>query len=362
MRLRELELRDFRNYRQQLIPFEADINVIHGANGHGKTSLLEAIHFAVFTRSFKASRDRDCIHFGAESDQFQIRAVFDADSGLSHDVGLRVHKREGKTLTVDQTDVRPYRDHIGFIPTVLLKPDDIGITTGSPAERRRFLDVLISQYSAVYLDDLTRYRRVLKQKNALLSRSGEINPALMESYNESLAKAAATIYQKRIDVLPALTVEVERCYQMISGSDARIQVDYVTQIGSETNTDAVRELFRKAMGREIQQRKSLVGPQRDDLTLKLNGTEVGAYGSQGENKTYLIALKMAELNVLRMYNEHRPILLFDDIFSELDDDRTHRLIDEISDVGQTFITTTDKRKFDRDAVAYFHVHNGSVSA
>lgn len=362
MKLNTLVINGFRNYEHETLSTNSEINVIYGKNGQGKTSLLEALYYSILTQSFKTKQDRDCLNYKLDQKFFDIESVFTNSLGLQDEVKLHFDRKSGKSLFVNNDKVTPLKEHVGFIPSVLLKPDDSELSFGGPSERRRFLDLLLSQLSPRYLDCLIRYRRVIKQKNSLLQQV-DLDRKQLEVWNEAIVKYASVLIEKRFEMIELLSQETKDAYQRLSSEDEKAEISYLSIVkSSDTIEPELRKRLAEQGENEVQQRKSLVGPHRDDMNFLLNGKLVGRYGSQGENKTFLISLKLAELHILKAQKKEKAILLLDDIFSELDTHRITQLMKEAKDLGQLFITTTTKDLVrDREA-AYFKIENGTITS
>lgn len=344
MRLVSLDVRGFRNYTHAQLEISSDINVIHGRNGHGKTSLLEAIYYTTLTQSFKTTQDRDCIQFASDPSFFDIRASYENRRGEADNIRVFYDRKNGKVISVNGDRLGTFKSHIGHIPTVLLKPDDLRLTYGSPSDRRTFLDVLLSQLSPVYLDSLMRYKKLVKQKNALLSGKAPVERAQLAAWNERLVEHGAVLLTKRRELLGELSVQVTEIYTDLAQTEQIASVAYATPLPSESEAAAALALRLEELAtQEIAQQKCLVGPHRDDVACLLDDKPIGKFGSQGENKTFLIAMKLAEMSILGEKKSEKPLLLFDDIFSELDAFRIAQLMEKIKDFGQVFITTTDEK-------------------
>lgn len=362
MILKEIHIEAFRNYDKINVSNFKSINLIHGENGHGKTSFIEAIYYTALTQSFKAKNDLDCINFNAkESTFFNIEASFQDKHLNDEKVRIFYGKKEGKNLFLNGDREKKLKNHIGFIPIVLIKPDDNKLTFGAPADRRKFLDLFLSQISPIYLDSLIRYKKLIKHKNAILSKFANNSEDLIKTWNKEIVKHASIIIRKRNDIIKEIEQETAMFYKKISNQSRSITITYNSPVDGFSNIEEQFEHKLNAIYEsEVFQRKSLLGPHRDDYVFKIDDKIVGQYGSQGENKTFLISLKMAELELLKRYITEKPILLFDDIFSELDQFRINHLMEMIQDVGQIFITSTDDKLFKNLNINRINIEKGMV--
>jgi DNA replication and repair protein RecF len=271
--------------------------------------------------------------------------------------------------------VHPLSSLVGLVPVVILSPENNGITFGGPAERRRFLDVLLSQASKSYLADISEYRQVVRQRNKILldARIAKSNPtALLEPWNEQLCKYGARIVVRRAEAVNELQPIVTRSYEMIAGKDESPTLNYKTSVECSEKLDVHRtaeNLSKKLELLRIDERRlgsTLVGPHRDDVDFHVNSLQLRGFASQGEHKTFLVALKLAEFDFLKEQTRETPLLLLDDVFSELDEARSHNLVNVIQEAGQSFITATDARSLpdgflEQTQNAHFGVKQGTVA-
>ena len=373
MKIRDIHVHKFRNHTHTDTIFSEGVNVLLGENGEGKTNLLEAISYLCLTKSFFGSTDGVVLQIGEE--RFEVSGEFEGDTGIRHHVAVTYENagRE-KEFFINRTRVDKFSDVVGQFPVVVLSPESSAITTGGPADRRRFLDFVIAQASKVYLEDLLEYRRVLRQRNRILSDSkiSRTDPAdLLEPWNEELVDRGARIVRRRRQFLDELGPLVGESYSAVAGRVEQPAMMYEPSIG--TNASASEESIKREFHDELKRRANeekkfgitLVGPHRDELAFQINGMGVRSHASQGQHKTLLVALKVAEFLYLQNKRNERPILLLDDIFTELDKHRTERLLDLTESVGQAFITTTSDNVFPANfdwvnGNRRFVVHAGTV--
>lgn len=349
MRLESARIANFRNHG--LLEFEPGpgITVIHGRNGTGKTSILEAVHYCALTRGFAGSSDRECLAFG--SDQFSIRASFSSDRGTSSEVRVSFTQEKEKQIFVNEQEVTLFSRHIGSIPCVTFTPPELSIVTGAPAERRRFLDSAICQYDRRYLDDLMQYRRILQQRNALLA-SGMVSSSdqALDIWTGQLALQAASIVMARMDFVSRFSVQFRKIYALFSGEQVP-SIDYNCSLGKCGPDIRKEELAAQFLDRyeelrssELMRRQTLAGPHRDDMRFCTDGHEIRKYASQGQQRSFLIAMKLALHKYLSEAEGELPVTLFDDLFSELDEDVSEMIIDSLSAYGQVIITSTVEKR------------------
>jgi DNA replication and repair protein RecF len=341
MVLRELQLENFRLFSQIEITFSSDINIITGKNGQGKTSILESLYYAALTKSFKTNNDRNVVCY--DKDHFNIVSSFSADDKAPFNLRVFYSLADGKHLFLDGRKILRFSEYIGTVPCVLLTLDDLKLTLGSPGERRRFLDILLSQVSPLYLDHLKNYRRSLMQRNALLSRNTDVNiQQELETWNAKLVEHGTAIIVKRKELIDYLNNDLSEQYNRFVNKKEKISVEYrcFTDPSSEDLTGQFYERLQRSYHIDRQRNTTTTGPHRDDLEFYKNGKSFKEYGSQGENKTLVIAIKLSEWEYLSSSRNTKPILLLDDIFGELDQYRIQALVNVLHRVGQGFITTT----------------------
>ncbi len=351
MLIAEVRLRNFRNHADTLLDFGEGINVLSGKNGQGKTNILEAISFLSLTKSFYSSSDATAVRFGAEA--FKVEGEIITASGLRHTVQITYNLQSGeKTFTVNNTRPESLASVIGTFPVVILSPENNAITFGGPLARRRFMDLTLSQVSRVYLADVLEYRRVLRQRNRLLSdarTTGANNVTTLEPWTASLVQYGSRIVKRRQEFVAEFKGYIGRSYRMLVSSGEDPGIEYVS-FGPLPDEAAVEEIalcmnaeLKARMMEEVRRGSTLVGPHRDELRLSINGAALQQYASQGQHKTFLVALKTAEFFYLQERRGESPIFLLDDLFSELDEGRSKRILELIAGLGQTIITTTDGR-------------------
>jgi DNA replication and repair protein RecF len=341
MFLRELKLENFRLFSQINIGFSEAINIITGMNGEGKTSILESIYYAALTRSFRTSNDRQAVRY--ENEFLNIHTVFEKADGNKLNVRFFFSVTEGKNLFVDDKKVLKFSEYIGTVPCVVLTLEDLKLTFGGPVERRRFMDILLSQVSPLYIDHLKHYRRSLIQRNALLAQPSAHNiQNQLEIWNEKLVEHGTAIIAKRKDLVTYLNEHLGHRYNYFTRRKENISVRYRSTIDTDAMDITRHFIDRLKHSYEIERKRAMtvIGPHRDDLEFYKDGKSFKEFGSQGENKTLVIALKLTEWEFLTASRKTNPVLLLDDIFGELDRYRIQALVEVLKKVGQAFITTT----------------------
>lgn len=366
MHLNRLSLSHYRNYTSLALTCDLQTNVFIGTNGQGKTNLLEAIYYLCVARSCREARDRELVRMG--SDHFLIQGQGQSADGREVEVQIRYDAQTGKKVFVNGSPQRNLSDLYGIMAAVMISPDDRKLVQGSPGSRRRFLDIAISQSNAAYLATLQDYRRVVRQRNEALRMQLESpgTGADLEVWNPPLVALGSRIMRKRVEVVAALKDEARRVHATVSGDDEVLEIDYAPSFECESLDDvegSFQEALDRAAPRERARGMTEVGPHRDDLSVRMNGVSLQAYGSQGQHKTAATALKLAEARFLWQQLQTPPLLLLDDIFAEIDAVRTDRLMEMIPAYGQTFITTAKETDIGdyRQGITRFRVHEGAVT-
>ncbi len=356
-----LSLRNVRNHAAKSIDELAPgINVFAGPNGVGKTSVLEALALATLTKSFVTHSDVLLIQHGER--ELAVEAHFRSDLGVPYNVEVTINEGPPlrKTIHANGERIRAASDLIGRAPVVVLTPDEKIITSGAPAERRRFLNMVLSQASHTYLEDEIEYRRALKQRNAVLTdakvqrRSLSAIQAALAPWTAIALERGQRIMRRRSEFVRDFRQPLLDAYRTLASTNESPSLDYLPMGDSSDGVEFITLLERASKScesEELRRGMTLFGPHRDELLLSINpGQEAKDYASQGQHKTLLVAMKLAEFEYLREATRETPMLLFDDVFSELDDDRARAVLALAASgvLGQTFITTTEAARFERE--------------
>lgn len=344
MRLKHLSILHYRNIEAAELDFSDKLNCLIGMNGEGKTNLLDAIHFLSLCRSYNCSQDSLVICHG--QDFMSLQGNYEREDGTPEEIHIGIKRGQKKIVRRGKKPYKRLSEHIGLIPLVMVSPDDNQLIAGGSEERRRFMDLVISQYDLPYIESLTRYNKALQQRNALLKQEEEPDADLMLLWEEQMAAEADYIYQRRQKYLNELTPIFQQFYNHISSQKEQVQLNYVSHMQRGPLLEQLtRDRFKdRAIG------YSLHGIHKDDLEMTLGGYPIKREGSQGQNKTYLIALKLAQFDFLRRTgSKTTPLLLLDDIFDKLDCNRVGKIIELVSgqNFGQIFITDTNRENLDR---------------
>ena len=369
MQITELTLRSYRSYETLHLAFDPGVQIFLGANAQGKTNIIEALYYAAFGRSHRTSSDAELIRVGADGAHIGLSfRRHDVPGELSFTFGRGARRR----ITYAGESLRQ-RDLVGILPMVLFSPEDLFLVKGAPALRRRYLDAELSQASPAYYGELLRYTRILKQRNAVLKdiRERLAAPDDLPPWDAQLAKSAAYIVTRRIAAvaqLGALSARVQAV--LAAGEELALAYEIAgaeaEDFAEDDMTEALHVWYNKMLcegrARDIARAATGVGPHLDDLVLRVGGMSLRSYGSQGQQRTGALALKLAELFYLQENIGEAPILLLDDVMSELDADRRCALLDFIRHEHiQTFITATDAAYFPAERMGtYRYVEAGTV--
>lgn len=365
MHLRQLSLVNFKNYAEAGVTFARRINCFTGANGMGKTNLLDAIHYLSLCKSFFNTIDSQNIAFGQPF--FMVQGTFER-AGLTEEVLVSVKRAQKKVVKRNKNEYEKLSDHIGLFPLVMISPLDSVLVTGGSDQRRRFIDGIISQLDKAYLDKLIAYNNVLQQRNALLKQfaiSRSFDGTLLQVFDGQLVNYGSYILNARLVFLETFIPVFEKHYRMLSGNAETVKLAY------ESTLDGLpyEEALRKTIHKDCVVEHTSVGVHRDDLNFLLQDNDVKKYASQGQQKTYLLALKLAQYEFIKQRTGTKPLLLLDDVYDKLDNTRFGQLIALVSgeDFGQVFITDTSTERM-RELFAgsngdnrIFRVENGKVS-
>lgn len=339
MILQKLTLIDFKNYEQAELVFSPKVNCFAGSNGSGKTNLLDALHYLGLCKSYFNPIDSQNIRYDAPF--FVIQGIFLSDDGIEEQVYCGMKRNQKKVFKRNQKEYERLADHIGLFPLVMVSPGDSVLITGGSEERRRFMDSVISQYDKQYLDALIDYNRVLSQRNALLkgfAESRSFDKGVLEVLDMQLADKGRPVYEARKAFTEVFTPIFAAHYRQLSGVEETVALQYESQLHEES----FESLLERALPRDRAVHHSTAGVHKDDLSFTIGGHPMKKSGSQGQQKTYLIALRLAQFGFIRDTGKRMPLLLLDDIYDKLDAGRVERLMDAVCSegYGQIFITDT----------------------
>ncbi|MUL38241.1 DNA replication/repair protein RecF [Gloeocapsopsis dulcis] len=366
MYLKTLHLQQFRNYQQQWVEFLAPKTILVGNNAQGKSNLLEAVELLATLRSHRITRDRDLVREGELISK--ISATLERQTGIT-DLSLILRRNGRRTVALNSENIRRQMDFLGILNAVQFSSLDLDLVRGGPDQRRTWLDTLLIQLEPVYAHILQQYNQVLRQRNALLKKiqSSDGHSEELTVWNEQLVSAGIRVIRRRSRAIALLAPVAANWHESISGSTEVLQVKYAPNVVTDNSLDDLQQAFvEKIANRAIaeqHQGTTLVGPHRDEVELTINQTPARAYGSQGQQRTLVLALKLAELKLIEEVVGESPLLLLDDVLAELDLHRQNQLLDAIQDRFQTLITTTHLGSFDAQwlkASQILHVQAGQI--
>lgn len=367
MRVDRLTCTQFRNLEPLDLSFAPGVNLFVGENGQGKTNVLEAIQFFKFGRSFRAGRDTELIRFGDAFCRAEVTSTLDA--GDRETFAASIERGGAKTIKIDGKEIGRLSELVGRFPCVLFGPDDLRLVSGAPAERRRFIDMTGSMTAPGYIETARDYRRILQQRNAALkARAGERELA---TWNERLIAAGSALVERRRALVDDIAREVAAHAVELRARGGSFELSYesslLTGVGSSGDgTPTVADVFAAKLAaladEERRRATTLAGPHRDDVILRLDGTDLRAYGSQGQKRLFAVLLKLAELSYLEGQLGETCVLLLDDVFSEFDRDITNRLQLLLDGKRQVFVTSPVDLEWARSENArVYGVHTGRVT-
>ena len=347
MIIKSLELKNFRNYESLGIAFDAGTNILYGDNAQGKTNVLESLYVSGTTKSHKGSKDREMIRFDAE--EAHIRTVVEKN-GVDNRIDIHLKKNSAKGIAVNGIPIRKAGELFGILNLVVFSPEDLNIIKDGPAGRRRFMDMELSQLDSIYLHNLTKYHKILQQRNKLL-KDIHYRPdleATLPIWDEQLVFYGTKIIQRRQEFLKELNDMVRDLHQNISGNRETLQLVYEPSATAEDFAARMEE----ARVKDLKMGMTSYGPHRDDISFLINETDIRKYGSQGQQRTSALSLKLAEIELVKQLIHDTPVLLLDDVLSELDSNRQNYLLNSIHDI-QTIITCTGLDEFVKNR---FHIN------
>ncbi|MDN4592541.1 DNA replication/repair protein RecF [Polycladomyces subterraneus] len=360
MRVQRLELRHYRNIDHLDLTCPGELHLFIGPNAQGKTNILESLYVLALGKSHRARSHKELIQWGQSFAQLNAHVM--RGEGMQR-LEIRLTE-QGKKVSRNGVEQRRLSEYIGTLTAVLFAPEDLALVKGSPQVRRRFLDMEIGQVSPAYVHHLSQYNKLMVQRNHLLKelfRNRRQLP-LLEVLDHQLAQAAAVIWKKRATFIGRLAVWAEEIHQAITQGQERLQLRYCPSIPVESEEEEpmlaerlVRQL-EKVREKEIARGSTSIGPHRDDLQLAVGETDLHTYGSQGQQRTAALSLKLAEIELIRQETGHYPILLLDDVLSELDDNRKTHLLEAIRGKVQTFVTATGLEGIGSDTLARAQVY------
>ena len=342
MIIKSLELVDYRNYKDLNIEFDPGTNILYGDNAQGKTNILEAIYLSATTKSHKGSKDSEIINF--DKDEAHIRVIIEKEDNEKRiDMHLRSSKSKG--IAIDGQKIKKAADLLGLVNVVFFSPEDLNIIKNGPGERRRFADMELCQLDSFYLYNLNNYNKIIGQRNKLL-KDIYFHPDLRETLNiwdSQLVSYGSKIIERRKAFADQISEIIKEYHSKLSGGREDIVIKYEPNVSIEDYASKMND----AQNRDVSAKMTTTGPHRDDFSFIVNGIDIRKFGSQGQQRTAALSLKLSEIELVKKITKDTPILLLDDVLSELDSNRQNYLLDSIGDV-QTIITCTGLDEFVND--------------
>ena len=357
MYIKSLELQDYRNYNTLEIAFDKGTNILYGDNAQGKTNILEAIFLSATTKSHKGSKDKDVINFNKE--EAHIRTYLEKE-GIETRVDMHLRKSKSKGIAIDGQKLKKAADLLGLCNVVFFSPEDLSIIKDGPSERRRFVDMELCQLDHFYLYNLNNYNKIVNQRNILL-KDLYFQPELKETlhiWDSQLVSFGSKIIERRKLFVDQLNEIIYDIHYKLSGGKEKLKILYEPDIEIE---DFERSL-RNSQEKDIKLKQTTVGPHRDDFSFYVGDIDIRKFGSQGQQRTAALSLKLSEIELVKKITKDTPILLLDDVLSELDNNRQNYLLNSIGDI-QTIITCTGLEEFVNNRFEInrvFKVMNGEV--
>ena len=360
MKIKSLKLKNFRNYDLLKLDFDGSTNIFYGNNAQGKTNILEAVYLSGTTKSHRGAKDRDIIQF--KHDESHIEMIVEKN-GISYQLDMHLKKNSPKGIAVNKIPIRKASELFGIVNLVFFSPEDLNIIKNGPAERRRFIDLELSQLDKVYLNDLSNYNRIVNQRNHLLKEIGFNNQDnlrdMLDIWEMQLIQYGDKIIERRKGFVEDIKKIISSIHKKLTGGKEELRVIYEPSNGEMS----LEQALNRSRERDIRIKSTSVGPHRDDICFMIGDMDIRKYGSQGQQRTAALSLKLSEIELVKQMIHDTPVLLLDDVLSELDKHRQNYLLDSIHDI-QTLITCTGVEDFVNHRFSInkvFHVQNGQVT-
>ena len=359
MIIKSLELENFRNYDSLEMSFDSGVNILYGDNAQGKTNVLEAIYVSAMTKSHKGAKDREIINF--DKDEAHIRTYL-LKEDLEYKVDMHLRNNKSKGIAINGQKIKKAAELVGLLNVVFFSPEDLSIIKSGPAERRRFIDMELCQLDKFYLYNLNKYNKIVNQRNKLL-KDFYNNSDLYETiviWDSQLLSYGKQIIERRSQFISQLNEIIFDIHKKLSGDKEELVIVYEPEV----EADQFEKKLEANRDRDIRLKMTSVGPHRDDFSFFINGIDIRKYGSQGQQRTAALSLKLAEIEIVKRVVKDNPVLLLDDVLSELDSSRQNHLLNSIGDI-QTIITCTGlddfiNNRFEINKI--FKVTNGIVES
>lgn len=357
MVIKSLKLKNYRNYELLDMTFDSKTNILYGDNAQGKTNILEALYLSGTTKSHRGTKDRDLIQFGREESHLETIVE---KKGMEFQIDMHLKKNSPKGIAINKIPIRKASELFGIVHFVFFSPEDLNIIKDGPAGRRRFIDLELSQIDKVYLSNLSNYNRIINQRNSLLKELYHQDHLMdtLDIWDMQLAEYGTKVIESRKQFIRQVNQIIADIHYRLTGGRERIELSYESSLGSLS----LGQALKKNRERDIRMKSTSVGPHRDDLCFLSGDLDIRKFGSQGQQRTAALSLKLSEIELVKEVIKDTPILLLDDVLSELDKHRQNYLLDSIHDI-QTLITCTGVDEFVNhrfEVNKVFHVQNGQV--
>lgn len=362
MYISKINLKNFRNYIEQSVDFSEGVNIVYGRNAQGKTNLIESIFLCSSGRSHRTTRDQELVR---EDSGAYFVEIIGYRKEIPFKISIFFDKNGKKNIKINDLSIKKFGELMGVLNTVIFSPEDLQIIKRGPAERRRFLDILISQTYPTYFYKLQTYMRIIKQKNALLKKisNRSVNNDLLAVFNKKQAEAGAEIIRERQKFLEEIKQKLLENHKKLTNDSETLEISYISSAGNKAgNEEKYFNFLENNKTKEIKTGNCIYGPHRDDLDFMINGKDLKTFGSQGQQRTAVLALKLTEIEIIREMTGYSPVLLLDDVMSELDLSRKRHLLNNIN-TRQALITGTEKRTYAafEENTSFYYVIDGTIT-
>ena len=358
MVIKSLKLKNYRNYELLDMTFDSKTNILYGDNAQGKTNILEALYLSGTTKSHRGTKDRDLIQFGREESHLETIVE---KKGMEFQIDMHLKKNSPKGIAINKIPIRKASELFGIVHFVFFSPEDLNIIKDGPAGRRRFIDLELSQIDKVYLSNLSNYNRIINQRNSLLKELYHQDHLMdtLDIWDMQLAEYGTKVIESRKQFIRQVNQIIADIHYRLTGGRERIELSYESSLGSLS----LEQALKKNRERDIRMKSTSVGPHRDDLCFLSGDLDIRKFGSQGQQRTAALSLKLSQIELVKEVIKDTPILLLDDVLSELDKHRQNYLLDSIHDI-QTVITCTGLDEFVNHRFSInkiFRVSSGNVT-
>lgn len=358
LKIKSLKLKNYRNYDFLSIDFDENTNIFYGDNAQGKTNILESVYLCGTTKSHRGTKDKDIIQFGKESSHIEL---ITEKNEIDYQIDMHLKKNSPKGIAINKLPIKRASELLGITNFVFFSPEDLNIIKNGPGERRKFIDFELSQLNKLYLSDLSNYNKVINQRNHLLkeiSFNGKLESTL-DVWDEQLVQYGNRIIEARNNLIVFLNSIISKIHLSLTGGKEQLSIYYEPSNGDIP----LEQVLKRNRERDLRLKSTSSGPHRDDICFMVGNVDIRTFGSQGQQRTVALSLKLSEIELIKKYTKQNPVLLLDDVLSELDKNRQNYLLDNIKNI-QTLITCTGLDEFVNHRFSInklFHVKQGQVT-